>query len=286
MVVVRTMRTGPNGAKEPVARNTGFFVSKDGEVVTSLYVWVQGGSLQVVAHGGRRSEARMKGVDQHTGLALLETELEETPHLQTAPSEPEPGDWVVAAVARSERNGGINVLYNPGKLSGTNESRRLCGVKWDNLFTLDVPVVRGGAAAPVLDHRGRLAGVILAAERDEKEGRQALAIGPKSFDSCLDIMRKGGRRTGWLGVVLTCKKENPGARIEAVLPGSPADSAGLRRGDVLVSVNEREVTCAAVLENTVVRAKPGTTVDVSVRRDGEQKELKVKIGPRPLQIPE
>ena len=288
MVLVRAVRTGPNGKEHPLARNTGFFTSEDGEVVTSLYVWVPEGELVVIASDGRRSRARIVGVDQHTGLALLQTKFEGVPHLRPAPSQVRPGGWVVTAVARSGAGeGSIHVMYNPGKLSATKKERRICGVKWNDLLAIDVPVLNGGAGAPVLDQHGRVSAVILAAELDKEGKRRALALGPRHFRECLEAMRKGGRRTGWLGVVLTCRDDNkPGARVQAVLPGSPADAAGLRRGDMLVSVDDEKITCAAVLERSVVRRQPGTTVQLSVRREGETKNMRTKLQARPLHIPE
>ena len=287
MVAVRSLQIGSDGRKRTVARNTGFLVSDSGDVVTSLYVWVQDGELEVVASDGRRSKAQMKGVDQHTGLALLRTDLEDTPHLRVASSPPQKGEWIVAGVARARASDRLDVLYSPGRLSSTNQERRMCGVKWQGLLTIDVAVVRGGAAAPVLDENGRLAAVILAGEKDDRGDSRAVAIGPDQFEKSLEVMRGGGRRTGWLGVVLSCDRDDDNAaRVEAVLPGSPAHAAGLRRGDLLLSLDDRKVTCAAVLEDSVVRAEPGTEVTASIRRDGKEKQVRVRIGPRPLHIPE
>jgi len=88
----------------------------------------------------------------------------------------------------------------------------------------------------------------------------------------------------WLGVTFMSTEE--GAQISQVVPGSPADEAGLRVGDLIVQVDGRSVTLARPLSDVVSRYGPGDRVTLTIQRNGEEIELEVTLGERPGYLPE
>lgn len=88
----------------------------------------------------------------------------------------------------------------------------------------------------------------------------------------------------WLGVTFMSTEE--GAQISQVVPGSPADEAGVRVGDLIVEVDGRSITLARPLSDVVSRYDPGDWVMLTVLRNGDETELEVELGQRPGFIPE
>ena len=91
-------------------------------------------------------------------------------------------------------------------------------------------------------------------------------------------------RRAYLGVS-TSERPGGGALLRAVVPGGPADDAGLRDGDVIVRVAETRVDRPEDITEAVLERKPGDTVRVEVERDGDRRTLEVRLGERPAQAP-
>ena len=285
LVVVRGFVPAGEDGSQPVSENTGFFIDESGHVVTSQRVLVQKGYMEVLLPSGLRAEGEIVGVDQHMGLALLATGLNDTSALEPAESNLEAKDWFVTGFARPDGKGGAAVFYSGGLLAEVGRCVRICGMNCENLLALGVPVPRGAAAAPVLNERGRLAGVIAAAECGEESDCKAYALPVDEVMKSVRIMRNGGRRLGWLGLALKCPEGTTGGVVMGVMRGSPAEEAGIRPGDVVMALDGHEVTCASSLEESILKAEPGQEIEARVRREGKERRMTVEVGTRPLLIP-
>ena len=283
-------RDGPGsheGSDGPF-RNVGFFVGPDGEMLTSLLGVAGCSEIKVVCPDGRSAPARIFAVDQPSGLALLKTDLPDTATYEPATEAPLPGEWVLLANTRPQGEG-VTATLSPGIVKRRGASLQLQGVSWDELSAVSMNVWPGCAAAPVLDMKGRLAGIVLgvATGPDGPAGEPDCYVLPVAqLLPIIERLKRGeSRRLGWMGIWLSARPEDrQGARVLAVLESSPAQAAGLRPGDVILRVDERVVDDPAVLARYIVQASPDRTVAVTVLRDGEVFELPVEVGPRPLLI--
>ena len=102
------------------------------------------------------------------------------------------------------------------------------------------------------------------------------------------LLRDGRVDRGWLGVSVadatpeSGRRQGPGVLVAGVEPNSPAARAGLRQGDVVLSVNGEKAESARALVRSVAAAAPGQTVRLQVLRDGTEREFAVQVGRRPI----
>jgi len=272
------------GEDMPVT-NTGFFVSGEGHVLTSVFAVSGGSPLRVHRSDGGTSDAKVRALDQRSGLALLETTFKDAVCLVPASDAPATGEWLVAANAVACPEQKMRVGLRPGLSSGSKASVKLSGVKWEGLLVCDIPACSGGAVGPILDVRGDLTGLVLGV-RSLADGSECSYVLPSGDLAPIlkDLMAGKTRRLGWLGVSVARTGEQEGLTVQAVLGGSPGFQAGIRPGDVLLQIGEEAITEPAVFESQVVEASPGTQLDVKLLRDRQVRTTQVKVGARPFLI--
>ena len=286
LVIVESFLYSPLGPGKAVpATNTGFFVSTDGHVLTSLLA-VSGSSwVQVRSLDGRHSPARLRAFDQSSGLALLMTELKDTPVLEFGPDSAQPGQWVLAVAATRSPDGEIRVSTSQGKLSSREASVKLCGFRWEGLLEGALGVSWGCAASPILDEEGRLLGVVLGIESRADGSVCSYALPAAALKPILSELLQGRtRRVGWLGVALARSRGMEGLTVHGVLEGSPAYAAGLRPGDVLLQIDGQTISRPPVFESKIAQAAPGDEIELGLLRGDEMKTIAVGLGARPLLI--
>jgi serine protease Do len=268
--------------------NVGFFVSDQGDVLTSLLGLAGCTEIRILCPDGRQSEATVAAVDQPSGLALLRTSLKDTHAFASAPAVPAPGGWALMASVRARPDAAAAVL-SPALVARKDVSVRIHGVAWEGLSGLSVSVWPGCAGAPMLDLDGKIVGVVLGvsyAPAEPARGPEVLMLPVDQLDTILGRLKRGeSRRLGWLGITLTSDPEKPeGARVNAVLEDSPASKAGLKAGDVILQVDNHVVEGAAVVARYVVEAGPDKTVEMKVLRGNEILPISVELEARPLLI--
>jgi len=274
----------PLSADQATFCNTGFFVDGEGSVLTSLLAVAGCSELTVLTPDGQRSEARLGAVDQPAGLAFLKTGLKGTTPLQLARSAPAAGSWLLFAYC-AEGPGGAVPLLQPTMAAYLPGRARFAGLEWGGLMAVSVRVCSGCAAAPVLDREGLLAGVVLGARRDQG-GLDALVLPADQLGPVLERLSAGrSRRLGWLGLsVLSEDGRREGVRVGAVLDRSPAYSAGVRPGDVLLQVGEHAISGPVDLIESLCRAGPGADVELKLLRGSSIRTVRLEVGARPLLI--
>ncbi len=264
--------------------NTGFFVDSEGRVLTSLLAVAGCQKVQVVTVGGRRAEARVAAVDQVSQLALLESDLSDTPVLELAGQVPAPGTWVgLLGVAGCEQ---VQTNLRAGTITGRDGSLRLHGIVHEGLLSADIDVPVGCAAAPLVNSDGHLVGVVLAVRHGEERGRECYILPSEGLQPVLERLRRGqSRRLGWLGICVADEAgEREGARVAAVLESSPAHRAGIRPDDVLLDVGGVTIEEASVLAEQIASAGPRSSVRIGLLREGRLLAVNVDLAPRPFLI--
>ncbi len=286
-------RPGPQDApREREARSlgSGFFISEDGLIVTNHHVIDRATRIQIVMHDGRELEAELVGSDRQTDLAVLRVKQQgKYPFVQFGNSKRvRKGDWVIA-------------LGNPFGLGGSAtagilsaDGRELgAGSPYTDFLQIDAPINRGNSGGPTFDLYGNVIGVNsqILSPTGGSVGI-GFAIPAELAKEVTDTLIRDGRVSrGWLGVQigdLTPEfaealgiEDTKGALIADVTAGSPAEKAGLRRNDIILSVNGQKVTDATSTTRLVGRLVANTANKFDIMRNGKRQTVNVTVGERP-----
>ncbi len=283
---------GNNGGgreRSKSALGTGFIISKDGYIVTNNHV-VEGASKIFVNFEGSGNkkdsvEAKLIGTDPETDIALLKVEVKQNlPILEFGDSEAlEVGDWVLAI----GNPFGLSSTVTAGILSA--KGRDIHSGPYDNFLQTDASINPGNSGGPLLNMEGEVIGINTAiAASGQGIG---FAIPSNLAQSVVDQLKTGKKVSrGWIGVTIqdldemTAKalgvKQNQGAMIGSVLPGDPADKAGMRSGDIVIKIGNSPIKNAAELTRVIGSYKPNSSVKIVAIRDGKEKTFTVTLGER------
>ncbi|WP_375616052.1 MULTISPECIES: Do family serine endopeptidase [unclassified Bartonella] len=268
----------------PVAFGSGFFISSDGYIVTNDHVISEGTSYSVVLDDGTKLNAKLIGKDPKTDLAVLKVnDNRKFSYVDFGDdSKLRVGDWVVAIGNPFDLGGTVTagIVSARGRDIGT-------GV-YDDFIQIDAAVNRGNSGGPTFDLNGKVVGVNTAIFSPSGGNVGiAFAIPATTVKQVVQqLIEKGSVQRGWLGVQIQPVtkeisdsiglKEAKGALVTDPLKG-PAEKAGIKAGDVIISVNNEKVADARELARRIANIKPGETVDIGIWRSGKEKNIKVKL---------
>ena len=277
---------GEGGRFEMPSTGSGFVVDGAGHVLTNHHV-IAGADEIFVRFGGERREyrAELRGTDPNTDLALLvfDAGQRDLPVLEFADSElVEVGSW---AVAVGNPFGNLESTLTVGVVSAKGRGDLVIGgltPRYQDFIQTDASINFGNSGGPLVDVSGRVIGVNTAInQRGQGIG---FAVPSNLVLSIYGDLRDHGRVIrGYLGIgtedVVGIVGEDDGdldggARVMDVVAGSPADEAGLRVGDVIVSYGGKPVGSRRELQFLIAGTSPGTEVDLSIDRDGVRQDLR------------
>jgi serine protease Do len=246
-----------------------------GQVLTAHYLVLGASQVEVVGLDGRGRHAERLSLDHESGLALISID---GPDLRQAPlgAEVHPGEpvFLITCTSDKERRGASGHVSFVGPFEAF----------WEFMLegAIMTTIVNPGlAGAPLLDAQGRVAGIVslgLAAV-----GRYSLAVPVTLFLERRARIETGdptpsGERRAWVGFYPQASDD--GIAISGVVPGGPAEAAGLQRGDLLVSVDAQPVRTLRQLYRALWRKGPGQTVDMQVLRGESIQVFEVTAGDR------
>ncbi|WP_230530884.1 Do family serine endopeptidase [Microvirga roseola] len=273
------------GPRRSASQGSGFFISGDGYLVTNNHVIEGASEVEVLMDDGRTLPAKVVGTDPKTDLALLQvTEGGPFRFVELSPEVPRVGDWVLA-------------VGNPFGLGGTvtagivsARARDIGAGPYDDFLQIDAPVNRGNSGGPTFNQRGQVVGVNTAiASPSGGNVGIAFAIPSETVRNVVTQLReKGAVERGYLGVQIQSVTQdiassvglpNPdGAIVARLEENSPAAKGGIKTGDIILSVNGRQVDDARDLSRIIASLSAGSTADVEVWRNGDRQSLSVTIG--------
>ncbi len=262
---------------------SGFLISADGYIVTNNHV-VEGADVINVAFGDSDKSEPLKatvvGTDPDTDLALLKIKGSSYPFLKFGDSDKlEVGEWVVAIGNPL----GLDHTVTAGILSA--KGRNIQSGSYDDFLQTDASINPGNSGGPLLNTSGEVIGINTAiAQRAQGIG---FAIPSSLAKTVIDDLKNSGKVSrGWLGVTIqnvdapTAKAlglDKPrGALVGDVLPDQPAHKAGIKAGDVILSINGKDIDDTEQLLRTVAGLTPGNEAKMVVWRDGKELILTVK----------
>jgi serine protease Do len=266
---------------------SGFLISADGLVVTNNHV-IDGATKVQVRIGDRDYPAVVKGFDAATDLALLKVEAgRRLPFLDLGDSDRlRVGDWVMAAGSPLM----LDQTVTTGVVSAKNRQIGLNDRSFESYIQTDAAINRGNSGGPLVNLAGQVVGIATAMNWGAENIGFAVPI--NTLKSILSQLRDSGRvRRGYLGINVAALSSDRaeafglasahGVLVENVDPDTPAAKAGVRHGDVILSVDGRELAETRDLIDYVSGKGPGARVQLLVVRDGARRSLDVTLGERP-----
>jgi serine protease Do len=278
----------PQRRQFAMAQGSGFFISADGYAVTNNHVVDKAEHVDVTTDDGKTYAARVIGTDARADVALIKVDgRNDFPFVRLSDKIPRIGDWVLA-------------VGNPFGLGGTvtagivsARGRDIGAGPNDDFIQIDAAVNKGNSGGPTFDLDGNVIGVNTAIY-SPSGGNVGIA-----FDIPADIVKAvvaqlkdhGAVTRGWIGVQIqpvTAEiadslglKNTQGALVAEPQSGSPAQRAGIKAGDVIVSVNGETVTDARDLARRIGTMAPGATVKLGITRNGRGDTVTVTLGQLP-----
>lgn len=281
--------------REGFGQGSGFFISEEGHIVTNNHVIDNAVEIEVTLDNGSVLEAELVGADAETDLAVLKVKDAGTyPYVGFGTSTNlRRGDWVVAVgsplgFSGTATAGIVSAVGEPGDLRRSQS--------YTDYLQIDAAINRGNSGGPTFDLNGRVVGVNtwIASTTGGSIGL-GFAIPAELVEQVTTTLINDGRVSrGWLGVQIGNVSEEmaeaigldeaKGAIVSSVTPGSPAESSGLQRGDVIVRVNNTDVADSITTTREVGSLAAGSRNKFVIYRDGERMTINVKVGERPANL--
>ena len=277
------------GVQRREGLGSGVIVSDNGYILTNHHVIESVDQIEVALADARKVTARVVGTDPDTDLAVLKIELPKLPAITFAKAEQVRVGDVVLAIGNPF---GVGQTVTFGIVSGLGRSQ-LGITTFESFIQTDATIHPGNSGGALIDVNGNLIGINTAIySRTGASMGIGYAIPVSIARQVMEqIIRDGSVTRGWIGVgVQDVTKElaesfklpaTKGVLITQVVRGSPADKAGVKLGDILVAINERQVGDSATMLNLIAGLKPGDNAKVKVLREQSNAELEVTVGRRP-----
>jgi len=264
---------------------TGFIIDNEGHILTNNHVVEKTDEIKVRLANNKEYTAKIIGRDKKTDLALIRIESDVI--LKPLPlgdsDRLEVGDWVVAI----GNPFGLGHTVTAGIVSA--KYRQIGAGFYENFIQTDASINPGNSGGPLLDINGKVVGINSAIySRSGGSVGIGFAIPVNMAKDLLPQLKKGKVVRGWLGVMIqkiTTElkekldlKEERGVLVADVTPGGPAEKAGIKRGDVIVSFDGKEIKEMNELPLLVASTPVNKTVIVEVIRKGKKEAFRVTIG--------
>ncbi len=270
------------------AQGSGFLISSDGYVVTNHHVADKADEIEITFENEEKYKAKIVGSDSRTDIALLKIEANKkfSNWLEFEDTPPRVGDWVLA-------------VGNPFGLGGTvtagivSAAGRDIGSGPYDFLQIDAAVNRGNSGGPAVDLNGKVVGVNTAIYSPSGGSVGiAFAIPATTARDVVQKLREQGKvSSGWLGVQIQNVDENiaesqglrdaKGALVAKILSEGPAAKSDLKSRDIIQQVNGKAVTNSRELARTIAALPPGTDARLHIFRNGEERDVTVKLGEFP-----
>ncbi|MGB9498453.1 MAG: DegQ family serine endoprotease [Dissulfuribacterales bacterium] len=262
---------------------SGFILAKDGYIVTNAHVIENADKIQVKLKDGKEYPAEIIGSDASTDLALIKIKPEhKLTVLKLGNSDKlEVGQWVVAI----GNPFGLEHTVTAGIVSA--KGRVIGAGPYDDFIQTDASINPGNSGGPLINMEGEVVGINTAI----MAGGDGIgfAIPANMAKNVIDQLKdKGEVSRGWLGVSIQDLDSelqeyydvDQGVLVVDVVPGDPAEKAGIQAKDIIISVNNQAMESARELSKFISTLSAGDKAKIKISRNGKIKTFKVKIAQR------
>ncbi len=280
----------PPSERERAGVGSGVIIDSQGHILTNLHVIKGADEIMVRLYPKREVRGKVVGTDAKTDLAVIRIPSEGIVAAPLGDSDKlQVGEWAIAIGSPF----GLEQTVTVGVISATGRSE-VGIVPYENFIQTDASINPGNSGGPLLDFRGRVIGINTAIVSTGQGIGFAIPISVAQRVAAA-LISKGKVVRGWLGVSLQpLSKElaqglgssaDKGAVVARVLPGGPAEKAGLQPNDVILKFGDTTVEDLQHLQRLVLDAPVGTSVTLRVVRGGKELTVPVAIAEAPAERP-
>jgi serine protease Do len=274
----------PGEAPERRGSGSGFIIESGGRILTNAHVVKDADEIMVTLSDNREFKAKVLGADERTDVALIEIEASGLPVVRLGDSDNlEVGEWVLAIGAPF----GMSYTATQGIVSATGRELR---EQYVPFIQTDAAVNPGNSGGPLFNARGEVIGInsqFLSGSGGYMGLSFAIPINTANLIA-RQLADKGFVERGFLGIQFqpvtgaharAFGLDRPrGALVASVEPDGPADKAGIKPGDIVLSFNGKLLESSGELPPLVGATPVGAKAKVEILRDGKKRELAVTIG--------
>jgi Do/DeqQ family serine protease len=281
-------RMNRNFKRELRGLGTGMIIDSQGHILTNNHVVGGANEIKILLASGERYQAKLVGTDPKTDLAVIRVSTKKPlPHVTFGDSNKvEVGEWVVAI----GHPRGLDQTVTQGIISAKHRRGIMNPSSYQDFLQTDAAINPGNSGGPLLNLQGEVIG-INAAIVSRSGGFEGLGFAiPSNMARYIakQLISHGKVERGWIGV--NTQEFTPeltksfgmdvpkGALVADVVSGSPADRAGIQRGDVVIEYQGKDIPNSSTLRNEVAATPIGQEAKVRVLRKGKKQELTVMIG--------
>jgi serine protease Do len=278
--------------KVPIrALGSGVIISKDGYILTNNHVVANADTIDVELYDGTQQKAKLIGTDPSTDLAVIK--IDPTPTMKYAPlgdsDRLKVGEWVVAI--GSPR--GFDWTVTAGIISAKHRTGigALGPAGYEDFMQTDAAINPGNSGGPLINLNGEVVGInsLIISASQGSEGMGFAIPSNMAKEISESLIQHGKVVRGYMGVNiqdvtpdmvkgLKLKEQTKGAIVTDVMPGGPAEKAGVEQGDIIVKFDGKSVENSSQLRNLVAVVDPGSTVKVTLLRNSKEMELSLTVG--------
>ena len=269
---------------------SGVIVSEQGLILTNDHVVASADEIEILLSDGRKLPAKVVGTDPETDLAVIKVDADKLPSITFAATDKLDIGDVVLAIGNPF---GVGQTVTQGIVSALG--RNHLGINtFENFIQTDASINPGNSGGALIDSEGNLVG-INSAIYSRSGGSMGIGFAiPASLAKQVmeQIALSGSVTRGWIGIEAqditpelaeSFKLDKvQGSLIAGVLRNSPADVAGVKAGDVLLAINDIEVTDSSSMLNIIAVLKPNEKAVLTVSRNQKKIKVEVLIGKRPI----
>ena len=276
----------PQGKMKTHALGSGFIISSDGLILTNNHVVAKATEIKIKLLTGKEYDAKLVGRDSKTDLALIKVTPDNDfpkPVVLGDSDAMRVGDWVMAV----GNPFGLGNTVTTGIISA--KSRILGEGPYDDFLQTDAAINPGNSGGPLFNMQGQVIGINTAIIAQGQGIGFAIPI--NMAKELLPQLKKGKVIRGWLGIMIQDitpelaksfgLKSTKGVLVSDVVQGSPAEKAGLLRGDIILRFDGKEIKNAHMLSQMAAATAPNTQAKIDLLRNGEEKTISVELGTMP-----
>lgn len=270
---------------------SGVIMNSAGYILTNAHVIKNSSEITITLNDGRQAPARLVGLDIDTDLAVINIQMENLPQIPIGDStETKIGDIVLAI--GNPYNFGQTVTQ--GIVSATSRKRR--GISYfDDFIQTDAAINQGNSGGALVNAAGELIGIntSIITSSGGSEGIGLATPINQAVDVMNQIIKNGKVIRGWLGIeaqtlsmddIKAANLKTGGVLVTAIIRNGPAANAGLVPGDIMISIDGKNLSSPDQAIETITELEPGKQVVIRILRGWEQQELIAMIAQRPEAI--
>lgn len=274
----------PQEKQKSTSLGSGVIISTDGYIVTNNHVIEDSDEILVtLLEGDKEYKAKIIGTDPKTDLAIIKIEASGLKAIPIADSSKIMEGDIVFAIGNPF---GVGGSITQGIISGLNKDN--IGLnQYENFIQTDASINPGNSGGALVDSRGALVG-INSAILSRSGGNNGIGFAiPSNMtrDIAKKLIEDGKIERGYIGVMIAnltneqkeIYKNKEGALISSVEKGLPADTAGLKRGDLVIQIDDKPVKNANDLKNIIGSLSPNKEISLTYERSGKIETTKVKL---------